>query len=218
MKTITFILSILFSATVFSQSLVEKSFPKEELFSLGSYYYPEQWDSSQWERDLKKMSDMGIKFTHFAEFSWSMMEPEEGRYNFEWLDRAVSLAEKYGLKVIMCTPTSTPPVWLSKKHPDILIRRDNGVQIQHGRRQHASWSSDCYRRYVENIVSRLAKHYGNNPTVIGWQIDNEPGHYGVVDYSENAQAKFRIWLQKKYGIIDKLNDCLLYTSPSPRDS
>ena len=100
MKTITFILSILFSATVFSQSLVEKSFPKEELFSLGSYYYPEQWDSSQWERDLKKMSDMGIKFTHFAEFSWSMMEPEEGRYNFEWLDRAVSLAEKYGLKVI----------------------------------------------------------------------------------------------------------------------
>ena len=88
MKTITFILSILFSATVFSQSLVEKSFPKEELFSLGSYYYPEQWDSSQWERDLKKMSDMGIKFTHFAEFSWSMMEPEEGRYNFEWLDRA----------------------------------------------------------------------------------------------------------------------------------
>ena len=80
------------------------------------------------------------------------------------------------------------------------------MTIQHGRRQHASWSSDRYRHYVENIVSRLAIHYGNNPTVIGWQIDNEPGHYGVVDYSENAQAKFRIWLQKKYGTIDKLND------------
>ena len=64
----------------------------------------------QWERDLKKMSEMGIKFTHFAEFAWSMMEPEEGEYHFEWLDRAVSLAEKYGLKVIMCTPTPTPPV------------------------------------------------------------------------------------------------------------
>ena len=135
-----------------------------------------------------------------------MMEPEEGEYHFEWLDRAVSLAEKYGLKVIMCTPTPTPPVWLSKKYSDILIQRDNGVTIQHGRRQHASWSSDRYRHYVENIVSRLAIHYGNNPTVIGWQIDNEPGHYGVVDYSENAQAKFRIWLQKKYGTIDKLND------------
>ena len=188
------------------RSPVDKSFPQEELFALGSYYYPEQWDSSQWERDLKKMSEMGIKFTHFAEFAWAMMEPEEGEYHFEWLDRAVSLAEKYGLKVIMCTPTPTPPVWLSKKYPDILIQRDNGVTIQHGRRQHASWSSDRYRHYVENIVSRLAIHYGNNPTVIGWQIDNEPGHYGVVDYSENAQAKFRVWLQKKYGTIDKLND------------
>ena len=158
-----------------------------------------------WEHRIKMCKALGMNTICLYVF-WNFHEPEEGRYNFEWLDRAVSLAEKYGLKVIMCTPTSTPPVWLSKKHPDILIRRDNGVQIQHGRRQHASWSSDCYRRYVENIVSRLAKHYGNNPTVIGWQIDNEPGHYGVVDYSENAQAKFRIWLQKKYGIIDKLND------------
>ena len=206
MKNFLFVLTLLFSLSSFSQSPVDKSFPPEELFALGSYYYPEQWDSSQWERDLKKMSEMGIKFTHFAEFAWSMMEPEEGEYHFEWLDRAVSLAEKYGLKVIMCTPTPTPPVWLSKKYSDILIQRDNGVTIQHGRRQHASWSSDRYRHYVENIVSRLAIHYGNNPTVIGWQIDNEPGHYGVVDYSENAQAKFRIWLQKKYGTIDKLND------------
>ena len=193
MKKSLLVLALLFSLVSFAQSPADKSFPPEELFALGSYYYPEQWDSSQWERDLKKMSEMGIKFTHFAEFAWSMMEPEEGEYHFEWLDRAVSLAEKYGLKVIMCTPTPTPPVWLSKKYPDILIQRDNGVTIQHGRRQHASWSSDRYRHYVENIVSRLAIHYGNNPTVIGWQIDNEPGHYGVVDYSENAQAKFRVW-------------------------
>ena len=206
MKKSLLALALLFSLVSFAQSPVDKSFPPEELFALGSYYYPEQWDSSQWERDLKKMSEMGIKFTHFAEFAWAMIEPEEGKYDFEWLDRAVSLADKYGLKVIMCTPTPTPPVWLSKKYPDILIQRDNGISIQHGRRQHASWSSDRYRRYVENIVSCLAMRYGNHPAVIGWQIDNEPGHYGVVDYSENAQAKFRVWLQKKYGTIDKLND------------
>lgn len=181
MKKSLLVLALLFSLVSFAQSPADKSFPPEELFALGSYYYPEQWDSSQWERDLKKMSEMGIKFTHFAEFAWAMMEPEEGKYDFEWLDRAVSLAKKYGLKVIMCTPTPTPPVWLSKKYPDILIQRDNGVSIQHGRRQHASWSSDRYRRYVENIVSRLAMRYGNHPAVIGWQIDNEPGHYGVVD-------------------------------------
>ena len=82
MKNFLFVLTLLFSLSSFSQSPVDKSFPPEELFALGSYYYPEQWDSSQWERDLKKMSEMGIKFTHFAEFAWSMMEPEEGEYHF----------------------------------------------------------------------------------------------------------------------------------------
>ena len=148
MKKSLLVLALLFSLASFSQSPVDKSFPPEELFALGSYYYPEQWDSSQWERDLKKMSEMGIKFTHFAEFAWAMMEPEEGKYDFEWLDRAVSLAEKYGLKVIMCTPTPTPPAWLSKKYPDILIQRDNGVSIQHGRRQHASWKGKTRFRLI----------------------------------------------------------------------
>ena len=90
MKKFLLVLALLFPLASFSQSPVDKSFPPEELFALGSYYYPEQWDSSQWERDLKKMSEMGIKFTHFAEFAWAMMEPEEGKYDFEWLDRAVS--------------------------------------------------------------------------------------------------------------------------------
>lgn len=205
MKNLTILLGLLFTINTFAQSPIDKSFPKEELFSLGSYYYPEQWDETQWERDLKKMAEMGIQFTHFAEFAWGMLEPEEGKYDFEWLDKAVSLAEKYGLKIIMCTPSPTPPVWLSKSYPDILIQRDNGIQIQHGRRQHASWSSDRYHRYVENIITRLAEHYGNRPSIIGWQIDNEPGHYGMVDYSENAQVKFRIWLKNKYKTIDNLN-------------
>ena len=90
MKNFLFVLTLLFSLSSFSQSPVDKSFPPEELFALGSYYYPEQWDSSQWERDLKRMAEIGIKFTYFAEFAWAMMEPEEGKYDFEWLDRAVS--------------------------------------------------------------------------------------------------------------------------------
>lgn len=188
------------------QNAVEKCFPKEHLFSLGSYYYPEQWNELQWERDLKKMAEMGIEFTHFNEFAWSLLEPEEGVYDFGWLDRAISIAAKYGLKVIMCTPSPTPPVWLSKKYPDILVCRDNGVSLQHGRRQHASWSSDRYCEYVKKIATKLAERYGHHPAVIGWQIDNEPGHYGVVDYSDNAQRKFRYWLQSKYGNIERLNE------------
>ena len=199
-----FVLFLSFSC--FGQSSLDKIFPTSSLLSLGSYYYPEQWDSTQWDRDLKKMSDMGIEFTHFGEFSWGMLEPEEGCYNFTWLDRAISLAASHGLKVILCTPSPAPPVWLSKRYPDILIRRDNGVVIQHGRRQHGSWSSDRYREFVKKIVSRLADRYGHNSSVVGWQIDNEPGHYGVVDYSENSQMRFRVWLRHKYGSIEKLND------------
>lgn len=205
MKKLILLLSLYLCWQGYAQSPVEMSFPKENIFALGSYYYPEQWDSSQWERDLKKMSEIGIRFTHFAEFAWGALEPEEGIYDFEWLDRAVALAGKYGLKVIMCTPSPTPPVWLSKKYPDILIQRDNGVNIQHGRRQHASWSSERYCDFVKNMVTKLAERYGKNPTVIGWQIDNEPGHYGLVDYSENAQQKFRLWLRRKYKTIDQLN-------------
>lgn len=79
-------------------------FDPDKLMIFGSYYYPEQWDESQWERDIKKMADMGFEFTHFAEFAWGCLEPENGKYDFSWLDKSVVLAEKYGLKVIMCTP------------------------------------------------------------------------------------------------------------------
>jgi beta-galactosidase len=182
-------------------------FPSEDLMLFGSYYYPEQWPASQWERDIKKMAEMGFEFTHFGEFAWSAMEPEEGKYDFRWLDEAVRLAGKYGLKVVLCTPTPTPPAWLTDKHPDVLAVNKHGMQVQHGGRQQASWSSDTYRAYVEKIVTELAKRYGNNPVVWGWQLDNEPSHYSVAyDYSPNAQQQFRQWLEKKYPTVQALNN------------
>ena len=101
MKKSLLVLALLFSLVSFAQSPVDKSFPPEELFALGSYYYPEQWDSSQWERDLKKMSEMGIKFTHFAEFAWAMMEPEEGKFDFTLVDALIKQADKYKKKLIL---------------------------------------------------------------------------------------------------------------------
>lgn len=200
------VVTVCITATLTAQS-PERFFSKKDLMLTGTYYYPEQWPASQWERDIKKMAEMGFEFTHFGEFAWSAMEPEEGKYDFTWLDESVRLAEKHGLKVIMCTPTPTPPAWLTDKHPEVLIVNENGTQIQHGARQQASWSSDIYHEYVEKIVSQLAQRYGNNKTVWGWQIDNEPSHYSAAyDYSENAQQKFRLWLKKKYGRIEALND------------
>ena len=138
-KTIVFFLLFYFCIVsgVISQN-PERFFSTEELILPGTYYYPEHWPASQWERDIKKMAELGFEFTHFGEFGWAAMEPEEGKYDFSWLDEAVRLAEKHGLKVIMCTPTPTPPAWLTSKHPDVLVKSDNGQVIQHGARQQAS--------------------------------------------------------------------------------
>ncbi len=180
-------------------------FNDKDLMLVGSYYYPEQWPEQNWERDIKKMAELGFDFTHYGEFAWAAMEPEEGQYNFAWLDRAVELAEMNNMKVIMCTPTPTPPVWLTSKHPDVLMVNEDGRTVQHGARQQASWSSEKYRQYVEGIVTKMAQRYGDNKAVWGWQIDNEPSHYGKFDYSDNAQERFREWLEEKYKTIDALN-------------
>lgn len=171
-------------------------FPKKDLTTVGAYYYPEHWDESQWERDLKKMSEMGFEFTHFAEFAWAQLEPESGKYEFGWLDRAIELAGKYNLKVILCTPTATPPVWLSRAHPEILIRKENGTIWDHGARQQGSFSNTFYREYSLKIIGELGKRYGNDKRVIGWQLDNEPGVFE--DFNEDAKIRFRNFLRNKY--------------------
>lgn len=181
-------------------------FPPEEMMTIGVYYYPEAWPESQWERDISNIKKFGFEFIHVAEFAWAVMEPEEGRFEFAWLDKTVALAKKYGLKVVMCTPSATPPAWLARKHPEILMVRADGVRMNHGAREQADWSSPVYRSYVEKIVAKMAERYGGDPTVTGWQIDNELSHYGQgISYAPASQAKFRDWLKEKYGNISRLN-------------
>jgi len=189
----------------FAQTL-EKWFPKEDLMKLGVYYYPEQWPRKQWDRDVKNIASMGFQFTHYAEFAWTFMEPEEGKFEFGWLDEAVDLAAKNGLKVIMCTPSAAPPIWLTEKYPETLIQNVDGLVQQHGSREHCSWSSMKYRALNEKIILEMAKRYGNDKRIWGWQIDNEPSHYSVEDYSAVARARFIEWLKVKYTNIDKLNE------------
>jgi beta-galactosidase len=202
MKTKISILLIFLSVNLCAQTR-GRFFPENQLMTTGVYYYPEHWDTTQWDRDLKNIAAMGFEFTHFAEFAWAQLEPEEGRYDFEWLDKAVAIAAKYKLGVIMCTSTATPPVWLVRKHPEILALQENGTRLDHGSRQHASFSSSYYRTYSLTMVEQLAKHYGNDPRIIGWQIDNEPARF--FDYNEDAQQRFRNWLKDKYKDIGALN-------------
>lgn len=171
-------------------------FEDKDLTLTGVYYYPEHWDESQWERDFKQMHELGFEFTHFAEFAWAQLEPEEGKYDFAWLDRAVELAAKYDLKVIMCTSTATPPVWLSRKYPEILVKAEDGTIKDHGSRQHASFASPVYRELAYRMIEKLAQHYGNDPRIVGWQLDNEPAVQH--DYNPKAEQGYREFLRKKY--------------------
>jgi len=203
MKKIVF-LGLLLTTVVLSKA--QEFFKPEKMVETGVYYYPEAWNPDQWDRDLKKMADMGFEFTHVAEFAWAQMEPTEGNYDFKWLDKVLELASNHNLKVIMCTPSATAPVWLVRKYPEVLIEKSDGQFANHGTRTHCSWSSPKYREMVSKLVTAMAQHFGNDKRVWGWQIDNEPSHYGTYDYNPAAQEKFRIWLQKKYKTIDNLNN------------
>lgn len=205
-KHIYFIALLLLAGCLkmFAQS-ADKFFPNQDLMTIGSYYYPEQWPREYWERDIKKMAEVGFEFTHYGEFAWSFIEPEEGKFDFEWLDKAVELAHKNGIKVIMCTSTPTPPAWLAQKHPEILMVNAEGRTMQHGSRQHISWSSPVYRKHVERMVEAIGEHYAKDNRIWGWQLDNEPSHYGQYDYSVAAGESFRKWLKAKYKTIDEVN-------------
>ncbi|MDO9040507.1 MAG: beta-galactosidase, partial [Bacteroidota bacterium] len=193
---------IILCITSFGQN-ADKFFPAKELTTVGVYYYPEHWDSTQWERDFQNMAKMGFEFTHFAEFAWAQLEPAEGKYDFKWLDRSLQLAAKYNLKLILCTSTATPPVWLVRKHPEVLATDENGKQMDHGGRQHATFSSNYYRSYSMKMIEELGKRYGKDKRVIGWQLDNEPRKF--LDYGKDAPQRFRDWVKQKYKTIDAVN-------------
>jgi beta-galactosidase len=186
-----------------SNSNPHSFFPKEDLMKFGVFYYPEQWPKEQWKRDLENIAKLGFEFSHFAEFAWTFIEPTEGTYDFQWLDEAIDLADKAGLKVILCTPSLTPPAWLGDKYPEIYLVGSDGRRREHGIRANASLSNPVYREYVANIVTKLAAHYGKDKRIMGWQIDNEP--LAVPDYSPSARKAFQVWLNSRYGTIDKLN-------------
>ena len=192
-RLLAMVCGCLFCGGIFAQ---HTWFNDKDLTLTGAYYYPEHWDESQWERDLKRMHELGFEFTHFAEFAWAQLEPQEGVYDFSWLDRAVALAAKYDLKVVMCTSTATPPVWLSRKYPEILLKSEDGTVQDHGARQHASFASPVYRKLAYRMIEELARHYGNDSRIIGWQLDNEPAVQ--FDYNQAAEEAFREFLKEKY--------------------
>lgn len=177
------------------------------MLELGVCYYPEQWPEEMWADDARNMVDLGLNWVRIAEFSWALVEPEEGQFNWDWLDRAVKVLGEAGLKVVMCTPTAAPPKWLVDKHSEMLPVDENGQVRKFGARRHYCFSSDIYREHAVRIATEFAKRYGQNPFVHAWQIDNEYGDHNTIrSYSDAAQSAFRDWLKARYQTIDQLNE------------
>ncbi|MEP2641441.1 beta-galactosidase [Roseobacter sp.] len=174
--------------------------------TLGVCYYPEHWPEDMWPHDAAEMVDAGISWVRIGEFAWSRLEPTPGTYQFDWLDRAIDVLSRAGLKIILGTPTCTPPRWMLTQFPDMLAVNAQGQPRKFGSRRHYCFSHAGYRAASAEIAAVLGDRYGHDPRINGWQIDNEYGcHDTAISYSDAARDAFRVWLAGQYGDIDALN-------------
>jgi beta-galactosidase len=194
--------SLTFALMVPVTSVSQSGAPVAPAILLGTSWYPEQWPESRWEADLALMQQAGVHVIRLGEFAWSRMEPAEGQYELDWLDRAVTAASKHGIYTVLGTPTAGPPAWLTQKYPETLRLQEDGRIAEHGNRQQFNFASPKFREFTRAIAEQMAKRFGHNPWVIGWQIDNE---YAEESYDPGTKAKFQDWLRAHYGTLDNLN-------------
>lgn len=193
---------ILASFVTFAAMIAARAAQPAPLY-LGSAWYPEQWPEARWDADLKLMADAGMHMVRIGEFAWSSMEPEEGRYTLDWIDHAITAAAKHNIVVVLGTPTDAPPAWLTSKYPETLRVTEAGERLHHGSRRQYSYTAPKYLELSRKIVEQLAKRFGHNPNVIGWQIGNEPTEDS---FDEVSRKLWHEWLAKKYGTLEQLNE------------
>ncbi|OBZ95638.1 beta-galactosidase [Pararhizobium polonicum] len=174
-------------------------------FLLGVPHYPEHVDESYWQRDADRMKAAGFNTVRMGEFAWHLWEPYEGKFDFDLFDRAIEVLGETGINTILCTPTATPPRWLTANYPEVLRVDRNGRRASHGSRQHCDTTSPVLRQHSRRITKAMADHYKDNPYVIGWQTDNELNTTVSESFSDSAALEFRNFLRHKYDTIGDLN-------------
>jgi beta-galactosidase len=172
------------------------------MFYFGVDYYPEHWPEKRWPVDANLMVEVGFNVVRLGEFAWSKIEEQEGCFDFTWLDRAIQALSARGLRVVLGTPTASPPAWLMSAHTGLYRVREDGQTVSFGNRREYCPNHPVYRDYSRRIVEQMAEHYANHPAVIGWQIDNE---FGDRCYCPVCQKAFQNWLIKRYCSLDALN-------------
>ncbi|MGE9290302.1 MAG: beta-galactosidase [Puniceicoccales bacterium] len=175
---------------------------------LGTSYYPEITNESEWSHDLENMRIAKIDTLRILEFAWSAIEPREGVYQFDWLDRFIDLSHSQGFKIVIGTPTATPPPWLTTQYPEIMVVGRDGQAHTPGGRRDADVCHEIYQHYSVQIATALSERYGHHPAILGWQIDNElmgPEGAPPESHSPSARFRFRQYLKKIHGDLTTLN-------------
>ncbi len=193
--------SVLVAQAKTSAGTPRQAIPAPPPLLLGSAWYPEQWPESRWEADLDLMQKAHMHSVRIDEFAWDRLEPQEGHYDLGWLERAINLAGKHGIYVVLGTPTAVPPEWMTEKYPEILATPEE-FHRPTGQREHFNFASPKYRQFVRDIDEQLARRFGHNPYVIAWQLGNE---ISSPSYDAGTQKLFQDWLKAHYGTLDALN-------------
>ena len=178
----------------------------QRFHGLGGAFYPEHRPEREWPDLVAKLAGAGLKFVRVGEFAWDKMEPEEGTYRFDWLDRAFALLDRHNIEVVLCTPTAVPPVWACEAYPDITQVDEQGRPFGFGMRRYTCPVSPNYRRLSEGVVSAMAEQYGDSPQIAAWQIDNEVGH--PFCYCDACRASFQRWCRERFETVEAFNDAV----------
>jgi beta-galactosidase len=173
--------------------------------SYGGDYNPEQWPEEVWAQDMALMREAGVNLVSIGIFSWALLEPSEGVYEFGWLDRLIDLLHAHGIRVDLATPTASPPAWFFHAYPHTRVVSRDGTVLGFGSRGMVGPSSPEYRRASVAIARELARRYGRHPALALWHVHNEYGAPVSEDYSPASAAAFRVWLERRYGTLDALN-------------
>ncbi len=169
----------------------------------GAAYYPEYMPYERSDEDIALMKKAGISVVRIGESTWGLWEPEDGRFEYAWMDRVVDKLHAAGIRIIMGTPTYSIPAWLYKEHPEIVVTRLDGQYIYFGMRQNTDLMNPAYRFYCERVIRKIMEHYKDNPAIIGYQIDNETSSAGAAN--KDVQEGFRNYLKAKFQTTDELN-------------
>lgn len=171
----------------------------------GGDYAPEQWPEETWHEDVRLMQEAGVNLVSLGIFSWALLEPRPGEYDFAWLDRIMDLLFDHGVMVDLATATASPPPWLATLHPESLPVTGDGTILWPGSRQQYCPSSVAYRAAAAALVKRIAIRYRDHPALVMWHLNNEYGCHVPASYCECSAEHFRTWLRGRYGTIDALN-------------